>query len=145
MNQSLLGNLLVALPAVAFYTVACATPAVVFWNTNTQTENIYSGGHALLMGPLAVLAGQFSWFANPLFFAGVGALLLGRFRTAAILAAVAIPVAAHAYALHSHPLPANEGGIGDLQLRSFGPGFYLWISSLVTLAGSALGRHFLSR
>lgn len=133
-------NLAAAAPALALYAAACATPAITFWNTQNQTLDAFSGGQALLAGPLAMLAGQFSWLANPMFAVAVTTLALGRSRTSAILATVAGALVAHTFALKGHPLPANEGGEGELQLRALGPGFYLWGASMLALAGGAILR-----
>lgn len=140
MSLGIRANLVAAAPALALYAVACATPAITFWNTQTQSLDTYSGGKALIAGPLAMLAGQFGWLANPVFAVAVTTLVLGHSRTSAILATVAGALAAHTFALKGHPLPANEGGEGELQLRALGTGFYLWGASMLALAGGAVVR-----
>ena len=145
MKPSFQGNAVALLPALGLYLAACATPALHFWNTNSQAEASYFGIHTLLMGPLAILGGQLSWFANLFFAAGALALLLGHCRVATVFAVIALPITAHALSLYGHALPANEGGVGELQLRSFGPGFYLWVASAAALAIGALVRHRSSR
>lgn len=42
--------------------------------------------------------------------------------------------------LSRHPMWANEGGVGELQLRSVEAGYYLWIASMVAVAGGAVVR-----
>ena len=135
-------NLAAAVPALALYAAACATPALVFWHTGTQQLQTVLGGQALLMGPLALLAGQFGWLANPLGALALAALLTGRHRGAALLAVLAAGLTAHTFRLYGHPLPANEAGEGELQLRTLGMGFYLWGASMLALALGALGRGF---
>lgn len=140
MSLGIRANLIAAAPALALYAVACATPAITFWNTQNQTLDTFSGGKALIVGPLAMLAGQFSWLANPVFAVAVTTLLLGQPRTSVLLSAIAGALVTHTFALKGHPLPANEGGEGELQLRELGPGFYLWGASMIALAGGAVIR-----
>jgi len=140
MNSLTQRNAFFATPAIALYVFACAMPAASFLNTNTHAQDTFSGGQALLLGPLTILAGQLGWLANPIWAAALITLLWGRHRTAAALAGLAAVIATHTLALKGHPLPANEGGQGELQLRGFGPGFSLWIASLLALLGGAVLR-----
>ena len=133
-------NLVAAAPALGLYVAACVVPALFFWNTQTQQLQTVLGAQALLMGPLAVLAGQFGWLANPLWALALATFLTGRPRSAAVLAVLSAGVAAHTFRLYGHPLPANEGGEGELQLRALGPGFYLWGISALALTFGALIR-----
>jgi hypothetical protein len=127
-------------PALLLYAVSCTLPALRLWNTGTNSLDVLSGGRALSVGWLVFFTGQLSWLANPLFFGGLVALWLDWPRLAAALAIAGALACAHVFALHGRPLPANEAGEGELHLRSVGPGYWLWVASMVALAGAAIFR-----
>lgn len=88
----------------------------------------------LLAGPLGLLSGHVGWLANPLMLVSAWCLIGSRYRSAGILCVVALALALTSpYTLKMNPIPANEGGIGELRLRSLDFGFYLWVSSMVAL------------
>ena len=127
-------------PAVLCFGASLAAPAVTFFNTTSGKLETLPGWQCALTGFLALFAGQLSWIANPWFAVGGVLLLLGRWKLAAALGAGALLVGLHALALKTNPLPANEGGVGELQLRSLGAGYWLWLASFVLLALAAVWR-----
>jgi hypothetical protein len=133
-------NLIAAAPALGLFAVSCALPALTFWNTQTQALQTMPGLHALAMGGFGVLAGQYGWLANPLWLGGVVTLLTGQRRVAVVLGGLALLASLHTLALYKHPLPANEAGEGELQLRALGIGAYLWMGSMASLALGAAVR-----
>jgi hypothetical protein len=128
------------LPSAICFAAALAAPAVTFWNTNSNKLETLPGWQCAATGFLAIFAGQLSWIANLWFLAGGVLLLTGRWKLAAALGAGSLLVALHAFALKTHPLPANEGGVGELQLRAFGAGYWLWLAAFVLLAAGAAWR-----
>ena len=128
-------RLLVIAPSVACFVAACATPALVL---DGKEHTVMFGAQALLEGPLAVLIGQLSWLANPLWLLAVLLVLLSRFKGAAILSVLAFAVGNHAWALFGREIPGDEGGVTKLYLTSLHPGFYLWLLSFLILAVGAL-------
>jgi|SRR5271165_4269013 len=127
-----------AIPAVVLFAISCALPAVTFSNTNSKTVDTMPGIQCFLLGPLAILVGQFSWLANPMFVLGLVALLLKWRRASLVLAMLGLFFTLHAFALRTNPMPANEGGVGELVWRAFGTGYYCWVASMAALACGAL-------
>jgi hypothetical protein len=127
-------------PAVLCFAASLTAPAVTFFNTSSGKLETLPGWQCALTGFLAIFAGQLSWIANPWFAVGSVLLLLGRWKLAAGLGAAGLAIALHAFALRANPLPANEGGVGELQLRSFGAGYWLWMASFALLALAAVWR-----
>ena len=134
-------NFLATLPAVVLYVLACVTPAVDTWSTNNHEAFDMYGFMMLIAGPLGLFSGHIGWLANPLMFVVAFFLISSRYRCAGILCAVALVLALTApFTLKMNPLPANEGGVGELRLRSLDLGFYLWISSIVALGVAIIVR-----
>ena len=117
-------NLLAALAVCAGWLVSLALPAL------QAGEGAPLSGLTLLFdGWRAAGAGIWAWFANPLFFFSIGLLLAGRDRAARLLAALTLLLGLSSLA--TGPLAARAGySIPEL---TFGPGFWLWLSSLLAL------------
>jgi hypothetical protein len=131
-------RLLVIAPSVLCFVAACATPALVL---DGKEHTVMFGAQALLEGPLAVLIGQLSWLANPLWLLATLLVLLSRFKGATAVSLAAFAVANHAWALFGREIPGDEGGVTKLYLTSIHLGFYLWLLSFLILAtGAAIAR-----
>lgn len=112
--------------------LACALPALIV--SRGSGEEAWPGIQALGLGWLALLIGQFGWLANlPAPFAAL--LLLLRQRVlAAAFAALSLLMAMHTLALFHQEIPANEASVGPpYVLQRLGPGFYLWVGSMLVL------------
>ena len=86
-----------------------------------------------LMGPIGIGLGQLGWLANPLMFLAV--LLRKRKPSAAILAGLA--TAAIAVTMLTLRSFASGDAGGDLVCH-FGPGYYFWLVSSISLWSAIL-------
>lgn len=123
--------------ALALYVGACLAPALEFQHNGGRTE-LKSGYELLLLGWLAVFAGQFAWFANPLLAGSLVCLGLKRSTSAAILAVLALVFAAQTLVLFGQTLPADEANVSQLALKRLAAGFAMWIGSIFLLLIAAL-------
>jgi hypothetical protein len=82
-------------------------------------------------------AGQPAWFANPLYFAAVIALMKKKNYITIFFSCFALAAAAATVSIKQ--IPKNEAG--DMTaVVGYGPGFYLWVSSmLVVLVAAGIG------
>lgn len=82
------------------------------------------------VGPLVgtMLCG---WYANPALLLGWLLLAFRRPRAAAITLGVAVVLALTSVSLFGAEVPQNEGGVNNLQLQRFGPGFYVWLLAIL--------------
>jgi hypothetical protein len=116
-----------------FYAVALFTPAVVF-----KGENPWPGFGALAFGWMAILVGQFGWFANlPLLIGGI-LLLCRRWIGALVCAILATLFALNSFFLYWQKVPADEAASRYSTLDYLGAGFYLWLLSILALGVSAV-------
>lgn len=103
------------------------------WDTPVAASNYGFG--ILVMGFLGVFVGVFAWFANPLMLL---ALVLAMFKkriAAMILSVSSIAIGLQSYMLEAVPFNESSTDSGNLNLVDhLGPGFYLWMGSLVTLS-----------
>ena len=115
---------LVTLAIFLAWAAALALPAM---QLGEQTQ--LTGWTLLVNGWRAAGAGVWAWFANPLFICAAALLLARRARTAGVLAALALVLGLSSLATGA--LVARAGYSGPA--LSFGPGFYLWLMSLLAL------------
>jgi hypothetical protein len=134
-------RLRVALAALALYVLACATPAVAIFDTNAKKNDVMFGLPLLLVGWLGAFVLNFGWFAN-LFLPVAGLLrVIGKYRAAAVFGSLAFLVGLHTLYWYVKPMPANEGFVGELQLRYPSVGFYFWLASMLVIVVGALVLH----
>lgn len=88
-----------------------------------------TGWTLLINGWRATGAGVWAWFANPLFICAVALLLVRRARAAGVLAALALVLGLSSLATGASVVRAGY----SVPALSFGPGFYLWLTSLFAL------------
>ena len=78
------------------------------------------------------------WWANPLFFAGLVCLATGRHKFALILGCAASLLAlSMIYMMHDDLWPTSPA---REPFFPFGPGYFLWVGSMLGLAGAAVRR-----
>jgi hypothetical protein len=125
--------------AVFSYVAALTAPGYY-----VATEHIDSSFHPvygysiLLFGWAGILAGQFAWYANILFFPIAGAIRSQKFRTGAVCSFAAFALGLQTLALHSY-LYDFELGRREI-VAGPGMGFYLWeLSFLLLIAYSCVG------
>jgi ABC-type branched-subunit amino acid transport system permease subunit len=123
-------------PRTKALTFSAAVYAVSLFCPVFDFEQGHSG---FLLGFVCLLFGfgEIAWFANPVFFAGLLAFRLRKDLLAGTLAAIAVAIAMTTIRITE--VPKNEGG-QMTNIQGFGPGFYLWVTSMVILLVVA-GRH----
>ena len=121
--------------SILLYVTAAFLPALtfrVFSDSPAQfsLEN-HRGYNLLLLGGLTLLVGFPAWLANPLWAAGIIALLRHRVIGARMLLGGAVLLALVSLTLFRHRLPHDEAGVTKMLLQRPLIGFYLWLSSIV--------------
>lgn len=95
-------------------------------------------GHTFLLcgwaGPLQRLT-IVGWYANPLLWTSWIVLALRRYVASAFLLLIALCFAVSSVTLFGAEIYQNEGGVNNLQLRAFLPGFYVWLAAFVVPFG----------
>ncbi len=129
-------RVVLVLISVALFLIACLSPALVFTGVNGQ--EVMPGFWILAIGWLGPSFGQFAWFANPVLFLSMLALLFRKRVAAFVLALVSLAIAANTWLLFSQPIPADEGGVNQLTLQHLHFGFYFWIASMLVVGFAAL-------
>lgn len=117
---------LVAFLALALWSASLMLPVAQHGNDR------WMGWLVLILGPLGVLTGQFGWFANLGFLASFGLSLGARPPTWLDLTAAVLTLAAAVDALFWRKLYYDSGSV---PIQAFGPGYYLWLTSIVVMAG----------
>jgi hypothetical protein len=124
-----------AVIGLAFFLLllACALPALVM-SRGGGAEESWPGIQVLGLGWMGPLIGQLGWYANLPAGLALPFLLFRRCFIAAGILAVSLLLSLHTLALFHQEIPANEGGVGPpYVLQRLGPGFYLWVASLLVL------------
>ena len=133
-----IGQAVVLLTSLACYALACIFPALNFVNSGNGPDPM-NGLNILLLGWMGVFIGQFAWFANP-FIALSALILLFRQWLAAIIAIlIGLAISLNTFALFGQEIPADEANVNKLTLVSLGPGYYLWVASMLVILLGALG------
>jgi hypothetical protein len=124
-------RLLLCVPALLLYFVACGLPALRLAN-----GDVWSGGKMLGLGWLGVLLGQFGWLANFFWLGSMVFTLRGRPMIALGLAVIAAAIGLHMLALPGTEISLDEGGVNKTQATALAPGAWVWMAAL---AAAALG------
>lgn len=120
---------------MGLFLVSLCLPAVCF-----RANPALDGWLLLLMGWLGLLAFNFGWFGNVVMLgAWIAFAVKARFM-ARILAVVAVFTAADSVRLVGNYVPLDESNVNKAVVSGFGPGFYLWIASMVLLFAAAWPR-----
>jgi len=93
------------------------------------------GYEILPMGALGVFLGMFAWFANLLMLLAIVLAISGKRLAAVILSVSSVALGLQSFALDA--IPFNEGSMKPDNLNVvdyLGPGYYLWMGSLVVFA-----------
>ncbi|ASK31616.1 hypothetical protein CEY12_16515 [Chryseobacterium sp. T16E-39] len=110
--------------SIILFSVALAFPAVY-----TQNSEMY--GLACFMLGWADLTGDgTAWLANPLFFIAGFFLLIKQVKISIVFSFFAICMSL--YYLSAETITVNEAGTKS-PIVSYGPGYYLWITSFLSL------------
>lgn len=134
-RRPLWGRLLLIGASLAVYALACALPAATLVGDTNQVERGYE---LALLGWLAILIGQFGWFAN-LFWATSLVLELLRLHLAAcITAALGFLIALQTLTIFGVSIPMDEGGVNHSRVQQLDAGFYIWLLSMLVIVVGAL-------
>ena len=99
-------------------------------------SDVYYGWAALLLGPIGLFGGHFSWLANPLIWYSWSQYERGRFARAAQVAILGLAVAL-TFIFTKH-IPEGSSGSYPYQIRI---GYYVWLTSMVTFILAAVLAH----
>jgi hypothetical protein len=126
--------------ALTAYIAACAAPALRFELPERASESpqIMKGFEAALLGWQAIFVGNFGWVANPLLFLSLLFILTRGWRIAAVCATLGLLFALHSLMLVDERIIADEGGVTHMVLSHVYAGFYLWLTSILIVAGGSI-------
>lgn len=127
--------------SLALFVGACCAPALLIGGS----EQPMPGGGLLFIGWMGIVAGQFAWFANPIY---ALALLLIAFRKwvpATLTAAIALLVALDTLMMFVQEVPTDEAGVNSGRMSSLQIGFFLWIASIAAVVLGATWLAFRDR
>jgi len=142
---------LVAAAVIVFYIFACASETYYFAPVQELDPFLrlastpvppVRGFEILKIGWLGLWAFAIAWYANPLFLVSLVLFLIQRYRPASYLAVPALVIGATSLLVREWP----PGGAGApvYPILAWGPGIFLWLSSLALLAVSSVGFHLSS-
>ena len=128
-NRGITSNALFV-ASLASYVAALSTPAYHTGRMNNWLEHY--GLEALLIGPLGLLDGEFSWLANILLW---GAWLVRKKpKTLPVVLAILAIIVAGGFLLGHTVIVGSSGKIPF----KVGLGYWLWLASMVLAGASAL-------
>lgn len=116
--------------SLLLFVMACATPCL---EMSQKSDPVWYGLRILVLGWMGFLAGQFAWFANPLWLIGVVAFAFRKWSVALISLGLALFFALNTLLLFVMPLPADESKINNTSLVRLRIGFYLWLAGMALL------------
>ena len=114
------------------FAVACCLPALDF-TTSEGGQDVMWGANILIVGWSGLFGGIMGWYANPFWILGVFLGFLRKPWWAAGAGVFAFLIACSTFQLMGQTIPGDEGNVTHLTLVRFLPGFYFWMSSMVTL------------
>jgi hypothetical protein len=118
--------------SVGLFALSLALPALGEVGLGVPDDRGYL---ILATGWAGILFGQFGWFANGFWVAGLIYLSLRRWKAAAIAAALAVLVAADTFMLYRTGFPSDSGNSHAAAILA---GFYVWWASMWVLAAGAI-------
>jgi len=130
------------LVSVGFFAVACAAPALEFERVRDAHRAWQWGVGLAIIGWIAILVGQFGWFANLPLLIGWLMVAVRRTRAAAFCGAIAFLLALLTLQLMFKSFAAGDDHTSVSTVSRLGPGFFLWLGSMLVLP---IGAVFLER
>jgi hypothetical protein len=124
------------------FLVACCLPAILWTGKSPGELDVMLGLRALAVGWSGIFAGILAWFANPFFLAGVIALFMRKPTLAIVFAVIAIGISCTTFSIVGVEYPADEGNVNKTTVLKLLPGFYVWMTSMVSLLVIALVQKF---
>ena len=132
-----LGQAAVLFVSLACYFLACVLPALHFVNSGNGPDPM-NGFNILMIGWMGVFVGQFAWFANPFILLSGIVFLFRQWLASILVILVGLAISLNTFTLFGQEIPADEANVNKLSLVSLGPGYYLWIASMVVILGGAI-------
>lgn len=126
------------LASLALFGLACLMPAIEFEKIRGGERDWQWGIGLALIGWIAILVSQFGWYANLPLALGWLFLTLRSTRAAAICGAVALVIALHTIHLMYRSFAAGDDHTSISTVSRLGPGFFLWLGSMVVLMVGAV-------
>jgi hypothetical protein len=117
-------RLVALLGSSALYVLSLFLPALEF-NDHAPV----SGFTALMLGWWGVVTADFAWFANAAYFVAFFCCFLSDYRSAAVAASTAVPLALLSYGADSWYFNESRG----TPIAKLGSAFYVWLASIVWL------------
>lgn len=120
--------------AMAKYIVAASAFVLYLGSLALPAFDLAQGDDSYYLGVVMVLFGAFSfdprWLANPLWLIGV-VCLLTHFRLTAVLTLAAASLLAVSCFTFTGTLIAQNSSGTETTILQMGPGYYIWLSSMV--------------
>jgi hypothetical protein len=139
-HVSWLTRLAVIAASLLVYVVACFVPTVYF---DKPGQEPWPGLMTFILGAFALFEGYFAWLANPLLGVALLLLIFRQWVATAVVAGLAFLIALDALRVLGDTVPLDEAGVNKAVATGLGPGFYLWLASmLVPLAGALVLRTY---
>ena len=107
---------------------ALFVPSLILPSLYFENGESYPGFAAFFLGWLGASHSQFGWYANLVWALAAGALVSRRSRFCMAAAILAVAIAMDSFRL------IGESVRGDLIVSGLGPGFYVWVASMLVLA-----------
>ena len=133
-----IGQAAVLLTSLICYFLACILPALHFVNSGNGPDPM-SGFNILMIGWMGVFVGQFAWFANPFLLLSAILFIFRKWRFALAFMMIALTISLDTFMLFGQEIPADEANVNKLTLVSLGPGYYLWMASMLSILLGAIG------
>jgi hypothetical protein len=112
--------------SIALIALAASLPSAHFIDEHAA-EVQWRGQAFLFCGCMGPFFNQVGWYGNPMLVLGYMLLALRVYGVAAVSSALGLLVALTSVWLIGSELPQNEGGVNNITLRAFLPGFYVWL------------------
>jgi hypothetical protein len=113
--------------SLLLFLLACVTPCL---EMSQKSDPVWYGLRILVLGWMGFLAGQFAWYANPLWLIGLCLLAFRKWSAAAIFSGLSLLFALNTLLMFVMPLPADESKVNTTSLMGLRIGFYFWMASL---------------
>ncbi|MBN8232055.1 hypothetical protein JYK02_31525 [Corallococcus macrosporus] len=114
--------------SIGLFVIACFMPALITRTPHHGGDSSVNGAFLLLIGPTAVVSGNFGWFANPLLAVAIVMLALRADRKAFWWGATACVLGASS-------IISTRSYNADVQGTEIG--FYVWMASLLVVPVTA--------
>lgn len=124
---------LAALLSLGLFIAACSLPQALVLRNNHGALSDMAGLDIILTGWLGIFVTQFAWYANCFYLCNLILLFTRKFKEGIGVGLVGCGLGLTTFTWLVQKICMNEGGVGYSQLDHPGPGFYLWMGSMLLL------------